>query len=148
MIPTFRKDKLPRTLAYPSGAQAVTNALLSIPHREGLELWFMRREFGPADEDGLHRVIVVRYEMRHVGLSAASFMVESGFYGPKWDISVYAVPRELNARIRESLRTSGFDIIRQWLAADRSELWLTSSHSCTLSFCPVSDSLVRVGDDD
>ncbi|TWU10250.1 hypothetical protein [Allorhodopirellula heiligendammensis] len=147
MIPTVRKDKLPRSLAYPTGAQAITDALQSAPKLDDIELWFTRNDYGDASVDGRYISISGRYRMINHGMSAAQYLVDSEFYGPTWDILVYATPREFNARIRDALRSHGFDLIREWFAEIRSDLWLSSSHRCTLWFCPEQNLLLPVKSD-
>ena len=147
MIPTVTKKKLPAFLAYPVGAQRVTEALAAVPQIDDLELWFTVNQHGESEVAGRRLVFGARYKKYNLGMSASHSMEESGFYGPKWDVWVYAVPKSLNALIRSSLTEHGFNFIRDWFSRPRTELWLSTSHECRLWYCPHDDRLIAIADD-
>lgn len=132
MIPTKTRNKLPGFLAYPVGAKVVTDALTTVPQIEELELWFIHNRYGEPEVDRRRLVVATRYSKYNLGVSASHAMEESGLYGPKWEVWVYAVPRQLNATIRTALFDHGLKLIRDWLSQPRTELWLTTSHRCEL----------------
>ena len=68
LIPTTFKEKLPRTLAYPVGAQILTDALAETPQLEELTLWFSRGDHYTTENTGRHLCIEVRYNHWHLGI--------------------------------------------------------------------------------
>lgn len=132
MIPTKTRNKLPRFLCYPVGAKVVTDALTTVPQIEQLELWFIQNKYGESEVDRRRLVVSARFSKHNLGVSASHAMDELGLYGPKWDVWIYAVPKELNATIRSALVGHGFGLIRDWLSQRRTELWRTTSHRCEL----------------
>lgn len=147
VIPTVRKQKLPSFLSYPVGAQLVTNALLTVPQVDKLELWFTCDQDRESEVDGKHLVFAARYRKWNMGLSASRSMDESGFYGPKWAAWVYAVPKPLNSLIRSALIDHGFELIRGWYSRPRTELWLTTSHDYSLWYSPADERLTATATD-
>lgn len=141
MIPTKYKQKLPRFLAYPLGAQAISDALVGVPQYDLFSLRFSRHDYDPR-VDGKPLTIAARYTKYNVRLSSSHDLEESGFYDPQWDATIYAVPRPLNARIRNALRAHGMQLLRDWLAEPRTEIWLSTSHSLTLYYCPETDVII------
>jgi hypothetical protein len=129
LIPTSMRCKIPRSLSYPIGAQAISNFMFGIPIFDELSIWFTN---GSSQCESATSFIRARYKRTNLGMSASHSLERSGFYGPSWDIWVYAVPCNLNATIREFLKNEGLMEIRNWLEAPRSELWLTASHSITM----------------
>lgn len=147
VIPTVTKEKLPALLAYPVGAQLVTDALSSVPQVDDLELWFTSNRYGESEVDGKRLVFAARYQKYNLGRSASRALDESGFYGPKWDVWVYAVPKQLNSSIRSSLTEDGFEFIRDWFSQPRTKLWLSTSHECRLWYSPDDERLIAIADD-
>ncbi len=147
MIPTKTKDKLPSSIAYPVGAERVSDALSSVPQIADLELWFIANRYGRSMEQGNELVFAARYKKDNLGLSASHSLDQSGFYGPKWVVWVYAVPKQLNSKIRACLIEHGFDYIRDWFCCPRTDLWLSSSHECKLWYRSDDNRLVAITDD-
>lgn len=147
MIPTKTKDKLPSSVAYPVGAKLVTDELSSVPQIADLALWFTANRYGKSEDNGNRLVFAARYLKYNLGMSASHSMQLSGFYGPNWDVGIYAVPKSLNSQIRSSLLEHGFEIIRDWFSRPRTELWLSSSHECKLWYKPDDERLVAISDD-
>ena len=146
MIPTVSKDKLPAFLIYPVNAKTVTDALSAVPQIDSLELWFTANRYRKPPAQEKHPVCSVRYRRHNMGLSAARWLEESGFYRPKWDVRVYAVPRQQKAFIRAAMIDHGFDIIQDWLTQPRTELWLTTSHECQLWYSAADERLVTTSE--
>ncbi len=142
MIPTEAKQKLPRFLAYPLGAQAISDAIVGVPQYDRLSLWFSRHDYEPSDVNGKPITIASRYTRYDVGVSISRDLMERGVYDPRWDVTIYAVPKQLNSRIRHALRAHGLNLLRDWLMEPRTETWLSTSHSLTLCYCPDTDVIV------
>lgn len=132
MLQTKYKDKLPSFLTYPLGAKTISESLIGVPQYDKLEIGFLRGRYEKLEREGRRKVAAVRYLRSNLGLSAAHFAEERGYYGPKWSIDVYAVPRDSGSTVRDALASAGFALLRDWLAESRTELWLSSSHSRTL----------------
>jgi hypothetical protein len=147
VIPTRTKDKLRSSIAYPVGAERVTDALSSVPQIAALELWFIANRYGRSMDQENQLVFAARYKKDNLGLSASHSLDQSGFYGPKWDVWVYAVPRQLTSKIRSCLIEHGFDYIRDWFSCHRTDLWLSSSHECTLWYASDDNRLIAITDD-
>ena len=147
MIPTKTKDKLTSSIAYPVGAELVTAALSSAPQIAKLELWFIANRYGRSEDYGSRLVFSARYRKDNLGLSASHSLDQCGFYGPKWELWVYAVPRQLNSKIRVCLLEYGFEYVRDWLSSVRTDLWLSSSHECKLWYRSDDNRLVMNTDD-
>ena len=44
LIPTARKEKLPKGFSYPIGAEGISEALNAVPHLENATIWFDWRD--------------------------------------------------------------------------------------------------------
>ncbi len=109
MIHTDTKQKLPRFLAYPVGAQAVSAALIDVPQLNDMSLSFSRHDYGSSERDERHICIAARYTKYNMGLSARRTLDEAGFYGPRWSATIYAVPTALNSHVRRALTSHGLE---------------------------------------
>ena len=87
-------------------------------------------------------VFVARYNRYHLGLSASHYLEESGFYDPKWEVQVHAIPKLLNAAVRAALFDHGFETVCQWFSEKHSELWFATSHECRLYYSQAEDRLI------
>ncbi len=123
MIPTRFRSKLPQNLSYPIGAEAVSAGLVGAPHLGALELAFYGRPFGPASR--FQRVLAERLPYtivsagylpaRKPGLSAAGFMIESGWYNEHWELTVYPVLRVTRHAANRLLIEQGLPTLAGWL---------------------------------
>src|SRR5882762_9302868 len=103
MIPTRYKSKLPKGLAYPIGAEALTTALADAPHAASLSVSFYGRPVWPGSRfretlARRHPYKILAAEFRpscKPGYSGPEFLVEDGWYDEKWQLTVYPVVREL-----------------------------------------------------
>ena len=122
LIPTEIREPLAKELAYPVGAEAISIALEGAEHFGSLSLWFgpgltaapawfrdrvRRGEFLPVLEGSWQR--------DERGHSASRDLLERGYYEARWELRVFAVPREFKSTARRALRESGFARLRQWL---------------------------------
>lgn len=147
MIRTVSRHKLPSFLAYPVGAQLITNALVTPPRSYELELYFVRNRYRYHDVENAHLVLTACYRKWNMGLSASRSNEAAELYGPTWQAWIYSVPRTLSALIRAALIDHGFEWIRDWYARPRTELWLTTSHELKLYYSPTGGRLtVNVAD--
>jgi hypothetical protein len=145
MIPTRFKSKLPKTLSYPLGAEAISEALAGAPFAEELSLAFSGRAVWPATEfqrlvrEGLpYRILAAEYmPPLKPGRSAPNTIVESGWYRGHWSITVYPVLRELRHAAGQLLREQGLPVVVEWLRSSRRTGWDTRQHRLELVFSPV-----------
>jgi hypothetical protein len=111
LIRTGLRDKLPRGLSHPVGAEAISRALQGCPRYD--ELW---TAFGSRPRP-LHPMPA---ECAHFRLA---FAVSCSNYSDGWHLSVPAVPSEERAVVRQLLIASGLPSVREWLCRPRSETW-------------------------
>jgi hypothetical protein len=149
MIPTRSKAKLPKTLSYPLGAEAISEALAGAPHADELSLSFYDRAVWPATEfnrfirEGLpYRILSAAYmPPLKPGHSAPNTLVESGWYQGHWSITVYPVLRELRHAAGQLLRELGLPAVVRWLRSSGRAGWDTRQHSIGLVFSPTNGTL-------
>ncbi len=142
LIPTSNKRPLPKEHSYPIGAQAISDALVDVPQFAHLDISFYTLCKIPDDNCPHFLVLAAEYRHWHVGLSAANFMIENGWYEPRWHLVVYAVPRNIRRDINNVLFDSGLPIVAEWLSESRTDTWLDSSHCLELEFNPQSSELI------
>ena len=155
MIPTRSKSKLPKTLSYPLGAEAISVALAGAPHVDEFDLSFRDYAVWPAVEfnrlvrDGLpYRVLSAAYlPPRRPGRSAPNDLVAGGWYLAKWSIDVYPVRRELRHAAGLLLHEVGLPAVAEWLRASGRAGWDTRRHVLDLVFNP-SEGTLTVSQDD
>ncbi len=149
MIPTRHKAKLPRTLSYPIGAEAISAALAGTPHAESLSLAFRDQAIWPASE--FHRLIRERLPYRifaaeyrpaqKPGYGGNRRMLEDGWFDQKWELRVYAVPRELRPLASRLLRERGLPAVADWLQSSRRLGWEDHWQCIELVFSPADGTL-------
>lgn len=147
MIPTVSKKKLPASLAYPIGAELLTRVLSTVPQIDELKLRFTLNQYDKSAVTGQYLVFTARYLKWNMGLSASRSLDESGFYGPKWEAYVYAVPKRASSLVRLALIDHGFELIRKWYTSPRNELWMSTSHELNLHYSSVDACLTAIATD-
>jgi hypothetical protein len=133
LIPTALKAKLPKIHAYPVGAGTVSEGLLGVPQYDNLRVWFSRYPKSSL-------IMNVSYT---VPADTSHRLCDPRYLAPRWDIHVYAVPREHNATIKSHLTSTGLIHVRDWLCTDRTETWLQSSHQLSLHYDYELDALIQ-----
>src|SRR5450759_3367558 len=98
MIPTRIKEKLPRTLSYPIGAQAISEVLAAAPHADEFSIGFFDRPgrgprpFQQVLKDGLpYDIVTIKFRPRR---NVPPF----GGHGDDWDtwwFCVFPTTREM-----------------------------------------------------
>jgi hypothetical protein len=109
-IPTKFKEKIPRGFSYPIGAELLSSALSETPQ---IDLFILRFSYQDEywassyatkiKEKSQIRIIEVTYKNHRPHHSASNDMIESGYYGPKWEIRVNSLPSEYAAIAKEQL---------------------------------------------
>lgn len=141
MIPTRYKSKLPHTLSYPIGAEAVSESLKGVPQESALSIGFHDKPTIFVSEfqklrDGKSPYPIFNATFRHIqpGLSASNRFIEEGWYEETWELSVYPVPRALKSVARQALLSEGLPRIRKWLTAERPPSWRHGRKRCEIFF--------------
>jgi hypothetical protein len=141
MITTRYKSKLPHTLSYPVGAEAVSESLKGVPQEPALSIGFYARPTIFASEfremrDSNSPYPIFNAAFRHIqpGLSASNQFIAEGWYEETWELSVYPVPRDLKSMARQALLSEGLPRIRKWLTAERPPSWWYGRKHCEIFF--------------
>jgi hypothetical protein len=109
LIPTARKDKLPKGFVYPLGAEAISAALEGIPQFDRAEITFSWR-----DEFWVSRW---RKRLQARGVVTLLRVAYWEFAGPgRWRLDVYSVPSQYSALAREHFRIELLRVHREFLA--------------------------------
>ena len=149
MIPTHYKAKLPRQLSYPIGAEALTEGLTGAPHAELLSLSFWGKPVWPGSrfkqveaQQWPYTILVVEYRpARQPGYGGARYMIESGWYDTKWEVTVYPVVRELRHHANCLLRERGLPLVVKWLSGSNRPGWLSRDQRIQFVFSPAEGTL-------
>jgi len=112
LIPTVKKEVLPKGFSYPVGAESISAAIAGTPQFGQLQLWFSwRDEFWASryaaklDAKGVLRLIEVSNTLRF----------------SEWLVRLHAIPSDQKAAAREQLLAVGLPALRRRLidAGDR-----------------------------
>jgi hypothetical protein len=140
LIRTIRKDKLPRKLSYPLGAQAVSEALHDVPQRDLLNLRFLDKEY-PVSYWKLKKagsdlpVLKAEYRMFENRLDLALEGLLDIHDGEYWRLYVYPVESDIRAKVRRALLEIGLSVVSSWLSKPRPDTWKTGIKSCKIVLC-------------
>lgn len=118
MIPTSYRKELSSLLSYPLGAKDISESLEGVPQFDALSIVFSPGQNNPHRVESPFLVLRVNYTNRVPGRSASNDMVEKGWYDPKWEINVGAVPRPLRRTVKATLVTEALPKVRQWLLSN------------------------------
>jgi hypothetical protein len=111
LIPTGLRDKLPRGLSHPVGAEAISRALAGCPRYEELWTAFGRQPLP------LYPALTDDAEFR------LAFQVVCNNHTGTWSLSVPAVPSGERAAARQVLAVVGLQGVREWLCRSRPQTW-------------------------
>lgn len=149
MFPTRYKSKLSKALSYPMGAKEISDALVDAPNVREFELWFSEAPIRPASafqrvlrEALPYKLVVAEYRpATKPNYSAANFLIERGWYDPKWKLQVYPVLRQLRQPAAKLLHEQGFPAVLEWLRLSNRAGWDSRHHSLALMFNPAKRTL-------
>ena len=119
IFPTGYKARIPKTLSYVLGAEKISEALGETPQAPLFTISFSSND-SIKHRRGRERpypVFEVEYHNYRPTRSSSNDMIASGFYEPRWEISVRPVPCELRHTVSELLLGEGFSRVRAWLLA-------------------------------
>ena len=123
MLPTAHRQALPQGLSYPLGAQALSEALAGTTRFDSLTLHFSAGYDSNARQKALEQmarqealtVLSVLYAHIVPGRSSSNALVDSGYYQPRWELHLAAVPSEFKAKVKALLLSNALPTIRNWL---------------------------------
>ena len=140
IIPTGYKAKLPNTLSYPLGAQAISEALEGVSQIGVLvvDFWFSnrsRKDWELLIPPQPCRVLSVSYW--HAAVNPYRYRnvdIEAGCFEPSWRIRVEPVPRPLRHTVQTKLLTEALPAMKRWLIASQDAGRRTGGHNLVFLF--------------
>ena len=150
MLPTAYKAKLPKTLSWPLGAEAITAGLGDAPHAANLTLWFTDGVTHPVvafqrvvRETLPYSLLVAEYRPpARPGYTGTMLLAaELGRYEAKWELHVSPVPRPWRAAAGAALRGVGLPAVAGWLKLSARAGWESRWHRIELVFAPTEGTL-------
>ena len=124
MIPTQYRKKLPHTLSYPLGAEALSIALADVPQFSDLHVTFSFYSRLNALRSTTYPVLNIHYSRSAITLTTGKTALDYGWLEKKWQITVGAVPRDRRHFIKGLLEREALPLARTWLIenGDREEV--------------------------
>jgi hypothetical protein len=144
IIPTGLKVKIPKTLSYPLGAQAISEALQGVPQIGSLlvDFWYMNRmQWKLPIPLQPYRVLSVSYWSASIKPAYRRFYIEAGQFDAGWRITVEPVPRSLRQSIQGKLLAEALPKMKTWLIASQDSEGRTGGHNLVLRFDETSNEL-------
>jgi hypothetical protein len=124
LIPTGFKSKLPHTLSFPIGAEAISLALKDVPQfrKFTLDFWFYS-QIRP-NVDRTYLVFEIAYRRVAKSIFIRRDDLESGRFDTTWSIKVRPVSRVRRHLIQTKLEEESLPLAKKWLLenADRDEM--------------------------
>lgn len=144
LIPTRARVKLPYHLAYPIGAEALSEELEKVPRRELLGLFFRSRpvlansEFQRwLREKEPYPILVAEYRPALDEETARETVLEKlGLTDERLEIAVYPVEREKRVFVRALLGELGLESLVKWLKGAKARDWAGAIRRIELIFAP------------
>ena len=113
LIPTLYKNKLPRELSFPVGAEILSEQLVGVPRFSEFRVCFS------------DSISAWKSKFRRILAEGTDYEIVSASLGlPK--IMVYPVKRELRHQVREALLSDGLPKLRGWMMRRSKPSELTS----------------------
>jgi hypothetical protein len=120
IISTIYRPKHSKLLAYPIGAEALSQGLEGVPQYALLACEFFAGN--PSHEENQRArlyVMAVSYSRRERSHFDGPSAADRGVFDPRWKINIHAVPVETRAEIKRLLTEDALpNIVRPWLEAN------------------------------
>ena len=116
LIRTGYRDKLPRGLSYPVGAEAISSALVNVPQFNDLWISFSRSGWMEISSGSKQVSSFMR-------AFATSLNFDSGGADLSIPIAVPAVPSKYRQLVRKAIIQYGLPVIKVWLTTPRHQTW-------------------------
>jgi hypothetical protein len=117
VFPTSHKAKISKSMSYPIGAEALSAALEGVPQSALISLWFGHASTSIALRAGhasRYKILSAFYS-HHLPNQFSANRLRESFYGPKWHLYVYEVPRQHRHAVRSLLDSEGLPRVGVWL---------------------------------
>ena len=143
MIPTGYKIKIPKTLSYPLGAKAISEALEGVPQIGSLlvDFYFWNYEPVPLLRHRPYYVLSASYSDALLNPLYRKFYVLSGQFESGWRITVGTVPRHLRHAIQLKLLAEALPRVKHWLVANHDASGRAGGLSLMFQFDELSNEL-------
>lgn len=118
-------------MAYPIGAEILSESLANVPQFEKLVIWFSSYNYSASNRQQLRKenepYEICRISMIHPlkAFSASKYFIEEGFYNENWEIHIHPVPRELKNVAKQILIQDVLPKAKEWMEIPRTEIWKT-----------------------
>lgn len=141
MIATSFKDRLPKSLAYPVGAEAISAALSGAPYPEELSLSF--RADGGLSRLDFQRVVCRRepYTVllaQYRPVSRPNIGIGPQASVPRWSLVVHPVLSEFKHAAGQILRNEGLLFLRRWFEQSSAPGWRSVRQQIDVVLTPTS----------
>jgi hypothetical protein len=118
IFPTSSRSKHSKEVSYPIGAEALSRTLNGVPQHELITCDFYAGS--PQHDHGKPQLYVlnVRYQKQARSFHHGKSAEVHGVFEPRWEISIFGVPRQLRGEIKSLLLEQGLpDLVCPWLIA-------------------------------
>jgi hypothetical protein len=116
IFPTSDRSKHSKEVSYPIGTESLSRTLDRVPQHKLITCNFYAGY--PQYDDGKPQfhVLHVLYRKNARRFHDAKSALERGMFDPHWQISIFAVPRQLKGEIKVLLLEQALpDLVRPWL---------------------------------
>jgi hypothetical protein len=115
LIPTQYKTKLPHTVSYPLGAEALSVAFADVPQFSDMTVRFWFYSQKNCTRSKTYKVLQISYSRSAMALTTGDTALRNGWLEKKWQIVVEPVPRERKHFIKGLLEREALPLARTWL---------------------------------
>nr|WP_319395940.1 hypothetical protein [uncultured Desulfobacter sp.] len=143
LIPTSYKEKLPKDISYPVGAELISQHLEGVPQFNELKLsfFFWTGAYHNILNRDIHTFLEVTYSRSENSISNTKKNEVTQWVTPEWRIGVSPVPGKIRKKVREVCIAEGFEIIKDWLLKDRPNNWYYGRKSIKLLYDATGEKL-------
>jgi hypothetical protein len=129
VIRTASRFRVPKTLSYPIGAEALSTALESVPLPNELSVCFYFDGRGNAIFEAAHRGEALSLLEATYTPARADIIGAHATGSPEWRLWVKPVPSAHRSSSRRSLIDTGLGRVGRWLSQSRPSTWRSERHS-------------------
>jgi|GEM_PF-2650848 hypothetical protein len=146
IIKTKYKDRLPKGLSYPIGAELLSQQLSEVPQFNAFELSFFFRcgKLYKVLNSQSIEFLTLAFKRSEKSISNTNKRKDSEWVKPHWNIYVSPVPSTIQKKVRKSCLELGFPIIKDWLIKDRPDNWYYGYKFIELTYDIVNETLIVI----
>lgn len=143
LIPTSYREKVPKDISYPLGAELISRHLTDVPQFYELKLsfFFWTGEYHKILNRKAHKFVEITYSRYENSISNTKKNKVTQWVKPEWCIGVSPVPARIRKKVREVCIAEGFEVIKDWLLKDRSSNWYYGRKSIKLLYDEADEKL-------